>query len=77
MRHHIRGITYEFDRDDVLIATQGRWPGRGRNHFVVIEGREWPVKEAFRLVVGGRPSFHTNHAKRAFDRLGFELRRRG
>ncbi len=77
MRHVIRGQTYTFDEVDVRAATLGRTPGRGRTHFVVIDDREWPVKEAFRLVVGGRPSFHTGHARRAFERLGFELRRRG
>ena len=76
----IRGITYWITRDDVLRATQDSPPlpvGGRHNHFVTVHGKEYPVKQVIRLVIGWpRTGFHTRHALRILSRLQFPMSRR-
>jgi hypothetical protein len=68
----ISGRTYDLDPRQVEQATSGELPEPIVEHFVVIDGRRWPPKQALALVTGlDRADFTTHQARRALTRLGF------
>lgn len=80
MEFMIRSFSYRITRDDVLSATRHVLPGpagRRHNHFVTVHGREYPVKQVLRLVIGQpRTGFHTRHALGVLSRLQFPIAQR-
>ncbi len=68
----ISGQTYNLDPRQVEQAVSGELPEPIVEHFVVIDGRRWPPKQALALVTGlDRADFTTHQARRALTRLGF------
>lgn len=62
--------------DDVERAIGELEPEPARAHVVVVNGVDYPVKQAFAVVTGmDLLDFTTNQARRVFDRLGFTLKR--
>ncbi len=80
MNCDIRGYSFFITRADVLRATEGvppRQPDRRHSWFAGIRGRDYPVKQALRLVIGEPPrGFNTSHAREILSSLGFEVFRR-
>lgn len=68
----VSGHTYDLDPHQVEQALRGELPEPITEHFVVINGRRWPPKQALALVTGlDRADFTTHQARRALTRLGF------
>lgn len=68
----VSGQTYDLDACQVEQALSGELPEPIVEHFVVIDGRRWPPKQALALVTGlDRADFTTHQARRALMRLGF------
>lgn len=68
----VSGHQYSLDSGDIEAALQGALPEPIHEHFVVINGRRWPPKQALALVTGlDRADFTTHHARRVLTRLGF------
>jgi hypothetical protein len=68
----VSGHTYDLDPHQVEQALRGELPEPIAEHFVVINGRRWPPKQALALVTGlDRADFTTHQARRALTRLGF------
>jgi hypothetical protein len=68
----VSGHTYDLDPYQVEQALRGELPEPITEHFVVINGRRWPPKQALALVTGlDRADFTTHQARRALTRLGF------
>ena len=72
----VGGGRLRMDREDVIQKLRGVTPGRIQTHAVDVEGRLYPVKEAFHVVTGADVlDFNTNQARSVFKRLGFEVGR--
>ncbi len=68
----VSGHQYSLDSGNIEAALQGALPEPIHEHFVVINGRRWPPKQALALVTGlDRADFTTHHARRVLTRLGF------
>jgi len=68
----VSGHTYDLDPPQVEQALRSELPEPIVEHFVVINGRRWPPKQALALVTGlDRADFTTHQARRALMRLGF------
>jgi hypothetical protein len=69
----LNGRTRSLDVDTVRLKVAGLVPGAIRTHWVRIDDRDWPPKQALRLAVGLRSDepFVTHYAIRIFQRLGF------
>jgi hypothetical protein len=68
----VSGHQYDLDAPSVEAALQGTLPEPIVEHFVVINGRRWPPKQALAAVTGlDRADFTTHQARRALTRLGF------
>jgi len=72
----VSGHQYDLDRQSVEAALERALPEPIQEHFVVINGRRWPPKQALALVTGlDRADFTTHQARRALTRLGFTAAR--
>jgi hypothetical protein len=69
----VDGQTFSITADDVRARLHGRSPGPLRKYWVEVDGVEWPVKQAFRLVVGPDVYFQSMTARDKFRRLGFAI----
>jgi hypothetical protein len=66
------GRQFELDRDQVHAKIVGCAPEDVREHWVEIDGLEWPPKQVLELALGVHRSEFTSHtALRQLRRLGF------
>jgi hypothetical protein len=66
------GRQFELDRDQVRAKVAGRAPEGVHQHWVEIDGLEWPPKQVLELALGVHRSEFTSHtALRQLRRLGF------
>ncbi len=76
MRATIRGVTIEISPGTVEEALAQVEAQGIRDHFVVVGGRRFPIKQALEAVTGiDRSDFTTHQARSLFRRLGFVLGR--
>ncbi len=72
----VSGHTYDLQPRQVEQALRDELPEPILEHFVVINGRRWPPKQALAVVTGlDRADFTTHQARRAMTRLGFSAGR--
>ena len=72
------GKLHRVNRSAVAQKLKGFKPRPIRTHVVRIDGKSYPVKEAFAHVSGIDPlDFNTNQARNWFKRLGFDVFRTG
>lgn len=68
----IDGRTYSAEPNDVQRVMRGVAPDPVRQHSVVLDGIEYPVKQVLRAVTGlPRPQFTSQRARDLLQRLGF------
>lgn len=68
----LNGRTHSLDAETVRARVQGAPPHDIRTHWVEIDGRRWPPKQAFRVATGLTDEpFISHFALRVFQRLGF------
>jgi len=74
MEFQLGGQNYNLSREDVQDRLKHVGPGEVRKHFVVVEGRRFPVKQALAAAID-RPvsDFITTDAIRIFSNLGLEV----
>lgn len=76
LRAQVAGHTFTLHRSEVARAVRQAEPGEIRDHFVEIEGRRYPVKQALAIATGLDPSdFTSQHARSVLRRLGLRLGR--
>ena len=74
----IKGRRIRISDSEVRSRLRGVQPEVTYIYVVYVDGVVFPVKQAFSVVTGlQRSDFITDHARRAFERLGFMARRRG
>ncbi len=74
MEFVVNGRTMSLTRDEVNVRLNGVKPEIGQKHFVVINGQEYPVKQAYEVALGiDRDEFRSSRARSLFTRLGFTL----
>lgn len=74
--HTVNSQRIRLSRDRVLAALVGVEPGPIRKHAVDVDGRIFPVKEAYALATGlDVLDFNTNQARKALRALGFPVQR--
>ncbi len=74
----VNGKSVTLSRSKVEASVRGIEPEPVRAHAVVVNGRRFPVKQAFALATGlDRLDFTSAVARRHLDKLGFELVRAG
>lgn len=72
----INGRRYRLTKEDVVQRLAAVEPGPVRVHGVEVEGKLYPVKQAFACVTGLDPlDFTTQQARSVFERLGLTVRR--
>ena len=72
----IKGRRVRLRGDTVRSELRGVRPEAARIYVVDVDGVAFPVKQAFAIVTGlSRSDFITDHARRAFERLGFRVSR--
>ena len=72
----VKGRRVRFTDDDVRSELRNVRPEAARIYVVDVDGVVFPVKQAFAIVTGlSRSDFITDHARRAFERLGFRVSR--
>lgn len=70
------GETYTLTREDVIRAVATVEPEPVRTHAVTIEGRRFPIKQAFSVATGmDKLDFITETARRNLMKLGFKAER--
>ena len=73
----VGGRTFRLSAEEVVRAVEGVEPEPARGnakYFVVINGREYPLKQVFALATGlPRIAFTSMDAYRVLSRLGFEI----
>jgi hypothetical protein len=74
MEFRLGGQDYTLSKEDVLDRLKHVAPEDVRKHYVLVEGRRYPVKQALAAAIG-RPvtDFITTDAIRIFSNLGFEI----
>jgi hypothetical protein len=74
MEFQLGGRNYNLSKEDVQDRLKHVAPEDVRKHFVVVEGRRFPVKQALAAAIA-RPvtDFITTDAVRIFSNLGFEV----
>lgn len=71
------GTRYSLTRQQVEERLRGVDPEPGRQHFVEVQGREYPVKQVLATALGlSRLDFTTQQARRVLARLGFRATER-
>jgi hypothetical protein len=77
-RVQIAGRIFVLRRDDVTRALRELDPEPIASHYVVVEDRRFPPKQALSAVTGlDRADFTSHQARRTLMRLGFAAGRRG
>ena len=72
----VKGQIVRLSREEVIRSLEDVFPERIYKHAVEIEGRQFPVKQAFAAAAGlDLLDFDTNQARNAFRQLGFEVLR--
>ncbi len=72
----IAGRQLILDRESVAQQLGAAAPEPVREHYVVVEGRRFPLKQALSLVTGlDRADFTSHQARRVLSRLGFTVAR--
>ena len=67
----LNGTTHSLDPSALRSALRGGAPEQVREHWVEVDGRRWPPKQALALVTGlDRAEFTSHIALRQFRRLG-------
>ena len=74
MEFQLGGQDYTLSKEDVQDRLKHVAPEDVRKHYVLVEGRRYPVKQALAAAIG-RPvtDFITTDAIRIFSNLGFEI----
>lgn len=73
MEFVLNGRTYSISAEQVRTRLATKAPDPIRTHWVDVEGRRWPPKQALRIVASlGTAPFISHFAIRIFRRLGFE-----
>lgn len=73
MQFVLNGRTHTLDAETVRARVPGVPPDRIRTHWVEIDGRRWPPKQALRVATGITDEpFISHFAVRLFRRLGFQ-----
>jgi hypothetical protein len=76
IRAQVAGHTFTLRQPDVQRAICRAEPGEIRDHFVEVDDRRYPVKQALAIATGLDPSdFTSQHARSVFRRLGLRLGR--
>jgi hypothetical protein len=76
VRARVSGHAFTLRQRDVWRAVSRTEPGEIRDHFVEIDGRRYPVKQALAVATGLDPSdFTSQHARSVLRRLGLKLGR--
>jgi hypothetical protein len=76
VRAQVSGHIFTLHQRDVSRAVSRAEPGEIRDHFVEIDGRRYPVKQALAVATGLDPSdFTSQHARSVLRRLGLRLGR--
>lgn len=71
MRFQLNGEFYEVDPEIAWARILASTPEPVRTHWVEIDGRRWPAKQAFEVATGvPRVSFISHSAVRLLTRLG-------
>jgi hypothetical protein len=74
VEYTLNGQMYRLLRQQVIRSVAGEQPGKVRDWVVEIEGRHFPVKQAFALATGhDRADFNTYQARTPLMRLGFQV----
>lgn len=74
----VGGQHHRLSRAAVVQKLKGVRPGPLRTHAVDVDGKKYPVKEAFSCTTGlDVLDFNTNQARGWFKRLGFDVVRVG
>jgi hypothetical protein len=74
----INGEPMSLSPEEVTESLRGKDPEPIRSHAVEVEGRLYPMKQAFALATGlDRLDFTTNQARTQLKRLGFRVVRVG
>ncbi|SDK89874.1 hypothetical protein SAMN05216282_11733 [Cryobacterium psychrotolerans] len=74
MEFIINGEKRDLTRADVSERLRGHEPDRVFEYSVVIDGREWPVKQAFGIAAGlPHAAFTSQTARRQLRKLGFPV----
>ncbi len=63
--------TVTLDADEVVARLAAAIPAPLHTHWVEVDGRRWPPKQALRLALGTDEPFISHFALRVFRRLGF------
>lgn len=73
----IAGRSFELDSSSIERALEDTLPAPIKDHFVVVAGRRFPVKQVVSAVTGlDRADFTTHQARSLLRRLGFTVARR-
>lgn len=78
VRAIIRGKEYELTSSEVIEKLKGVEPELIRQHYVTINGKDYPVKQVISVVTGlPRMAFTSMYAYTILPKLGFEVKQRG
>jgi hypothetical protein len=70
----LNGQKYALTKSQVEAVLRRVEPESGDRHFVEVGDREYPIKQAFSLVLQiSRLDFNTQQARGIFRRLGFKV----
>jgi hypothetical protein len=77
MDFRVSGRHLSLDQNQIVDRLQGVTPRTVQVHSVIIDGTEFPIKQAFAVTSGmDLLDFTTDQARRVFVRLGFIVQRR-
>ena len=77
MDFRVSGRHLSLDHNQVVDRLQGVTPRTVHLHSVIIDGKEFPIKQAFAVASGmDLLDFTTDQARRVLVRLGFVVQRR-
>ncbi|WP_130439078.1 hypothetical protein [Kribbella rubisoli] len=72
MRFTLDGLQFELTAEQVRARLASCEPAEIRQHWVEVDGRRWPVKQALAIATGvDRSRFVSTTARRHLGRLGF------
>jgi hypothetical protein len=70
----VAGLSHELDRELVSRRLRRIVPDAVRKHGVEVDGKVYPIKQAFAAVTGLQPlDFGTHTARAAFKKLGYRV----
>lgn len=75
MKFTIRGKSFDLVKGDVVGGMRGEQPKRINKYYVLVNGREYPIKQVIEKVCGLHAvEFTSADAHRILEKLGFEVR---